>query len=455
MIHPLQSTLGRIVWLQLAAFAMVLALMGVLALLLLNSASVRFENMSVRAHGETIARYLVKGVDGKLSLVLPEDQAIFYEKGLAGVAYTVTDDDDKVLFSSQPETIALLENYRHGGRTVYFQSENKRRSYLGLRLSKRMDGHQYWILITRTIRGPGLMTADVITHFFTRLGWLFIVPGVLLILVIDYLVVRHALRPVIAASRQVQTIDPTRLDVRLPTDKLPSEVLPLVEAVNSALTRVEQGFQSVRNFTADAAHELRTPLGVLRMRIDALDDRRIAATLRADVVAMSHVVDQLFEVAELEERIVPSDARADLCAVAAEVVAHVAPLAVAQQREIALEGGGSPVWVRGDTAMLFQALRNLTDNALKYTPAGSAIDVEVDSRGIVRVCDRGPGIAQAERELIFRRFWRRDRSRSNGSGLGLSIVARVAELHGGSITVHDRPGGGAIFALDLSAARLT
>ena len=138
----------------------------------------------------------------------------------------------------------------------------------------------------------------------------------------------------------------------------------------------------------------------------------------------------------------------------ADAVAFMAPLAVDSDKTIALTGVETPVWVHGHAEALFRAVRNLVENAIRHTPAGGTIEVEVAADGAVRVMDDGPGVPLAERETIFRRFWRRDRARPESRGLGLAIVTRVAAAHGGSISVDDRPGGGAVFTLRLQPSPL-
>ena len=151
---------------------------------------------------------------------------------------------------------------------------------------------------------------------------------------------RRAVQPLLRASDRAEHISPTRTDVRLPTDDIPSEIRPLVIAVNQALDRLEQGFRRLREFTADAAHELRTPLSVLRMRIDTLPDRPTADALRGNVEGMSRVVSQLLDAAELEMLVVIPHEKADLRAVCAEVAEFIAPLALAQGKTLALSGAG-------------------------------------------------------------------------------------------------------------------
>jgi signal transduction histidine kinase len=105
--------------------------------------------------------------------------------------------------------------------------------------------------------------------------------------------------------------------------------------------------------------------------------------------------------------------------------------------------------------MLHRAIRNLAENALRHTPEGSSVEIGVSGDGAVSVSDEGPGVAPAERELIFRRFWRRDRSRADGAGLGLAIVSRIVEAHAGRIEVSNRTGGGAMFSIRLAAEQTT
>jgi signal transduction histidine kinase len=143
---------------------------------------------------------------------------------------------------------------------------------------------------------------------------------------------------------------------------------------------------------------------------------------------------------------------ADLRAVCAEVVGSIAPFAIAQHKDIALKGADAPVLIHGNAEMLQRAIFNLAENAIKFTAKDTAVDVEVREDGSVRVRDCGPGIAEAERELIFQRFWRADRQRSDGAGLGLSIVRGVADDHAATVAVENLPGGGAEFTLRFRLA---
>ena len=171
-----------------------------------------------------------------------------------------------------------------------------------------------------------------------------------------------------------------------------------------------------------------------------------------DIEAMSRVVGQLLDIAELEVFTIDPSELADAQGACAEVAESIAPLALEQGREIALLGASEPVWVKGNAEMMKRAIRNLAENAIKHAPPDTVVEFIVEEDGTVKVLDRGPGIAKEERELIFQRFWRRDRNQQGSTGLGLSIVQRIVELHGGSISVENRVLGGAQFSLHFIAA---
>jgi signal transduction histidine kinase len=161
----------------------------------------------------------------------------------------------------------------------------------------------------------------------------------------------------------------------------------------------------------------------------------------------------LLEMAEIEGAGVSTTGKTDLSATCAGVAAMLAEVAIQRGKSIALFGAERPIWVQGDATMIFRAIRNLVDNAIKHTPAGTSVDIEVKPTGSVAVNDHGPGICEKDRDVIFRRFWRGDRNASEGTGLGLAIVSRIAEIHAGTIRVTNRPGGGAAFTLSLPLAR--
>jgi two-component system OmpR family sensor kinase len=256
--------------------------------------------------------------------------------------------------------------------------------------------------------------------------------------------VGRGLEPLEAMSRAVAK---RRADAMQPLAErgLPDELQPLVASLNGLLERLSDALTAQRRFTADAAHELRTPLAALKLQLDlarrattageraaALDD------LEAGVARTSHVVEQLMTLARVEpEALAQKRTDCDLVALAKDAIVARAALAADKAIDLGL-AHETPAVVAGDPASLAILLSNLLDNALRYTPRGGRIDVSVerDERGaMLVVADTGPGIAAAERERVFDRFYRGEVNEESGSGLGLSIVKRIADAHGAAITL--------------------
>jgi signal transduction histidine kinase len=279
-------------------------------------------------------------------------------------------------------------------------------------------------------------------------------PALLLIgggsLVVAALSIRNDLKPLRRVADEAGRIGPAATAARLDEAGMPTEILPLVRAINGALERLDAAFESQRQFTADAAHELRTPIAVLRARIEALSaNGGAAAPLMADVDRLSRLVEQLLTVSVLDGKAFALDRQVDVGAVARGVVADLAPLAVNRGQSLAFEPPRRPVRIAGNALALEEGVRNLVDNALRHTPCGEAVEVAVRDNGTIEVSDRGPGVPAHHREAIFRRFWRGSAVSNEGAGLGLPIVKRIAEAHGGTVRVGDRKGGGAVFRIEL------
>jgi signal transduction histidine kinase len=284
-----------------------------------------------------------------------------------------------------------------------------------------------------------------------------LLPAFFAAIVIGTLTLRWGLRPLQKLAAEAGRITASESQRRLSMAGLPRELGPPVRAINAALDRLDSGFRAQRDFTADAAHQLRTPLAILAAHLDTLRDQSVAAPLRQDVARMGRLVDQMLLVAELEALTVKPEERTDLSTLASEVAEAVAPLAVSRGRSVSLAGVGRPVVVKGNHDALHHALRNLVDNAVSHTPEGTAVEIEVRRLPPgVMVRDHGPGVSARDRDRLFQRFWRGDREREpiggRGAGLGLAIVRRIADSHGARLSVADAPEGGAIFAIEFPAA---
>jgi signal transduction histidine kinase len=222
-----------------------------------------------------------------------------------------------------------------------------------------------------------------------------------------------------------------------------------VTELRRAENAIRESEERHRQFAADVAHELRTPLAVMRSNLDSLDEAEVAESLRADVDTMSRMVEQLLAAARLEFLEIGSAEQTDLREICMSVASHLAPLFINQERSIEVIGH-EPILIQGNAHALEQAVRNLVENALRFSPQGSTVTVEVGPDATIGVIDRGPGVPAENRVKIFRRFVRSDR-KVGGTGLGLSIVQRTVDAHGGEIDVDDTPGGGATFIMRFPA----
>jgi signal transduction histidine kinase len=446
-VRRFRSIISRVVALHVIAIGVTSVLMPLALYWLLNQAANSLHRDALRSQAATIASFLRPQPDGGVTLDIPPEIQPLYSGGYGLYAYAVLDPSGRVLFSSRNDGAALFSLDESGSGDWIERQRTTGSVLFGVSVARPVGQRMYWIQVAQDLSHRDVIIDDVVTTFFPRVGWITF-PILLVLLLIDILIFRRALEPVREASTTAAAIGPARTDVRLPEQAMPAEIVPLVHAVNQAFDRLEAGFRAQRDFTADMAHELRTPLAIMRARVDSLEPGPIRDALRTDLVNMTRTVSQVLDIAELESFVV-GDAKADLHAVCAEAVGFMAPLAVDMSKTISLTGAEGPVWVRGHAEALFRAVRNLVDNAIRHTPGGGSIEVHVSADGIVRVIDDGPGVPEAERESIFRRFWRRDRTQAESRGLGLAIVARVAETHDGSVTVENRPEGGAVFTLRL------
>jgi signal transduction histidine kinase len=441
-----KSIISRIVILHVIAVAITSILMSVALSWLLNMASTNIHDDAMEEQAVSLASHLVVQADGKLSLALPPNLQGLYSQPYGRYAYAVVDGTGKTLFSSLKDNAPVFPADPRARTVQFLQTRVGAAAISGASVRRDIGGKTVWVQAAEDLANSDNLLDDIVDDFYRHVGWITL-PILLLLLVIDIAIFRRALWPLRQASETAQQISPARTDIRLPLQDIPSEVRPLVSAINKALDRLDQGFRLQREFAADAAHELRTPLSILRTRVETLDDPGVAKALRQDIESMSRVVGQLLDIAELEAFSIDPGDVADLQAACAEVAGFVAPLALEQGREIALLGAITPVWIKGNAEMIKRAIRNLAENAIRYTPKDTVVEFVVEDSGTVTVRDQGPGISPEERELIFQRFWRRDRNQQGSSGLGLSIVQRIAELHGATVTVENRTGGGAQFSL--------
>ena len=273
-----------------------------------------------------------------------------------------------------------------------------------------------------------------------------IVASIPLFAILIWLLVGRGLAPLAGIARAIGRRAPDSLEP-LNESGLPGEVQPMVAQLNGLLERLGGAIEARKRFTADAAHELRTPLSALQLQLQVLERAQTAEQrrealerLRAGARRASRLVEQLLTLARVEpDSALTPTAAVRLDRLAESRVAEIEPLATAKRVELRL-GRIEPVVADGDEDALGTLLVNLLENAIRYTPSGGRLSVDACMDGgapMLSVTDNGPGISPGDRERVFDRFYRVPGAGAPGSGLGLAIVKRVAELHGARIELAD------------------
>ena len=278
-----------------------------------------------------------------------------------------------------------------------------------------------------------------------------------------YQLARRVLGPVGRMAESARRISAERLSERLPVDNPSDELGHLAAVFNDAFARLERSFEQMRRFTADASHELRTPLTALRSVGEVGLQERPDDRLFADVVGsmleeadrLTRLVDTLLTLSRADAgQLRLAEEHVDLVALARDVAAYLEDLAQEKKQRIEVEAVDS-VGARGDWMVLRQAVVNVVDNAIKYSPDGASIRIRVgkdEERSWIAVVDQGPGIGPEHRDRVFERFYRVDKARSRergGTGLGLALAQWAIEAHRGRIELESELGRGSMFRLVL------
>ncbi len=416
---------------------------------------------SLTRQADEIARYIV--TDGSAIRVdLPETLQLSYEHAAVGerAIFAVIGPEGRIIANS-PGIQGPLEGdllaLRPGEEEFFVTLRREGRTRIsGVAMAYDVGGRTIVVQAGQSEDHGDVLFDTIVGEFASEHGWI-VVLFVAILLATTFATVRGTLRPVREASELATRIAPGDLDARLPESDMPSEVLPLIEAVNRAFARLQKGIEVQRSFTADAAHQLRTPLAILNVQIDRISDPVLRRRLKGDVALLNRIVAQLLHAAQAETLVLPVDARIDLVEVAREVATFLAPIAVEAGVTIDLLGGeNGPVEVYGHSEAMGHALRNLVENAIGHAPQGSAVEIVIERPSTVHVIDHGPGIPPEDRASVVQRFWRADQSTS-GAGLGLAIVAQIVEAHGASLAVGEAPADaqgrrGAMFSITLRSA---
>jgi heavy metal sensor kinase len=363
-----------------------------------------------------------------------------------------------------PELLTRLQPVLNGGGAMYFDaaepgSPAPRRGYADLvQLGEQPNQVTLVVAVTKS-------TADVQAAVLRLL--LTLIAGALLVVAVGgalaWVLVGRALRPVHALAEAARSISEQDLYRRVEVPAPDDEVGDLKDTFNQLLARLEQSFSSLRRFTADASHELRSPLTLMRTEVevalararDRSDYERVLRSLQGEIEHMSQIVDQLLLLAQSDAgdlRLLRT--RIDVADFIEETAARWQ--AVAEERKVTLEvEAPASGHLHGDPVLLRRVLDNLLDNALRYSPTLAPVTLSAtgtERAWLIEVADQGPGVAEPLRERIFDRFARAETARTRrggGSGLGLALSAAVVRAHGGVLELVEGSERGARFRVRL------
>jgi two-component system sensor histidine kinase QseC len=306
--------------------------------------------------------------------------------------------------------------------------------------------HDFRIVVSEDYGLRNRLVRSIALHVASPLGL-----GLPVLILLVWLSIRRSLAPLDRLVMDVESRKPDNLDL-IDNSQTPHEVKPMVQALNHLLQRMALSIEGERRFTANAAHELRTPLAAIQAQVylvksahDEQERHNAVTQLQRGVERAIRLVGQMLTLARLDPQTALADTQAvNLSEVAKSVCAELAPLALQRGQTLELHADTAMDTIPGNADMVSMLISNLVDNAIRYTPGDGLIHVEVcgtEQAVCVQVHDNGPGIPAEQRERIFERFYRVAHSDQTGTGLGLAICRRIAELHNANVYVQPGPDG--------------
>ncbi|MEP6502697.1 MAG: ATP-binding protein [Betaproteobacteria bacterium] len=433
----------------LATFIVASGLSLLLAAVLLKILFVWFPAYGM-AHGmgdqaRWIEQHLEYDAAGRpVALREPADTAWVYTAATRDLKFRVLDDHGALLLAADPAALPLAPagSAFDAAREDFDMVDAGLPVHVATRAFEH-GGRRLFVQVAVSERAAALFRGSVVGPVL-KYAMLVALVSLVLFSIGIHASLGRLLRPLRLASAAAARIAPRNLETRLSPARMPRELRPLIRAFNLALDRLEQGYRVQQEFLASAAHELKTPLALIRGQVELsdLEDRDL---LLADIDRMARQVHQLLHLAEVSEAGNYEFEPVDLAAAAGEATAFLQRLAQRAGVHLELRAPQALAPRRADRGAVFVLLKNLVENAIQHSPQGACVTIALDAAGLA-LRDEGEGIAPEHLPDLFKRFWRGPARRDSGAGLGLAICHEIATAHGWSL--HARNGvGGAEFVL--------
>jgi two-component system, OmpR family, sensor histidine kinase QseC len=441
-LRPPTSLVGRLFCACAMALVITMALVGALILGGLQWGGSYLTQQELKSFLEEIESSLVFDASGAfVRLRLNDDELNAMHDGLPkDIAFRIIDAASGAPITGSPDgpAMAILKRAPPDPGGTVQTIEHEGFKLLAFSKSLRSGTHNYVIQVARSER----MMRMLRENDGKTAGQAAVFTSLLAVVAFGAMVlwtVRRMLMPVQAASEAAAAITPENLTARLDGRQLPSELRPLVTAFNSALHRLQVGYTVQQQFLLSAAHELKTPLSLLRGEIELCTIEQREGLL-GDIDHMVRQVNQLLHLAEVSELHNFNLQSGDLHAVVREVMKFLARLADRHQVVLQLDAPNHSVVQRADASAVFVLVKNLAENAIFHAGESRLVTIALDELGI-RVRDDGTGIDAADLPHVFNRFWRAPGTKRPGAGLGLAICAEICKAHGWTIHAENRQPG--------------
>jgi two-component system, OmpR family, sensor histidine kinase TctE len=407
------------------------------------------EGQSIAIQVQDLRASIVSGTSPP-HLDLPRSLQEFYAQPGSLNGYQLLSADGTVLESGGFSAPDLPLPVAQGGGQVVMQLETNAlsgNSIMAAALDIDDRHGPYKLRVLRNLEDTESLVAQLMLG---ALDELYLPIGLLLVAVVSVVVVTvlSSLRSLRAVSHQASRLSLYRLDERLHAKNLPRELVPLVRAVNASLDRLEADYRVQREFTANAAHELRTPLATLRARLESRFSAQELGDVTFEIEQLARVVEQLLCLARLDSQEEFQFAAFDAHAVALDVARELAPVALESDHHITAATPDASVPAHGNATLTRLVFRNLIENAIQYTPSGTSITLSADASAVI-IADDGPGITVQAAESLFERFRRGPNASGPGAGLGLAIAKSIMERQGGRLSLDANAPRGARFVMEF------